>query len=371
MQRSNYVVALEIVTLSPLTHGAGNNGNTSVARTTEFVVQTIDPDTMQPGTRRIRVPIVTGSSFRSTLREHAFGHMAEVLGLQDGDVSLDQLRLLLKGGKNDSGGASVSLEEARRLRTLFPMLAVFGSMDGGLPIRGELSVSQILPLCTELVDAGYVPKAVSAVEVSVDGRDLIGQPKIEIYADRQPVPLHQLLTEEEYYRHDMRTSPHAPLLGGAARAQIEDKSAARKGKVAGKDERREANESMPYTMEAIAAGVPMVATLRLNGATPMEWECLAYAITRWIAHGSLLGGATGKGHGQTRVRVAGAIAYTPPNGDIAAQPGTALTVDRAGDLYVRHMREHAAELRAELAKVTRGAGAGAKKALAAEPVEAT
>jgi len=363
--RSNYALALEITTLSPLSHGAGNDGNQSIARTTEVLIEEVDPDTGRKAPRKIRVPCVTGSSLRATLREHAFGHMAEVLGLRDGDVSLDALRLLLKGGKNDSGGATVSLEEARRLRDLFPMLAVFGSMDGGLPIRGELRVSQVLPWCVELHEAGLLPTEVRAVDVSVDGAELGPASGAAIFADRLPVPLHLLLTEEEYFRHDLKTSPHAPLLGGAARAAIEDKAAARKGKSAPAEVRREANESMPHTMEAIATGAPLVAFLRLFGATPMEWECLAYAITRWVQHGALLGGSTGKGHGRCRVRVAGSFAFSPSTAE-ATQPGTAVSVDRAGDAYVRHVREHAAELRVELAKVTRG-GKPAKAVPAEEP----
>lgn len=372
MLRSDYVLALEITTLSPLSHGAGTDGNQSIARTTEVLVEHADPDTGRKTPRKIRVPCVTGSSLRATLREHAFGHMAEVLGLRDGDVSLDALRLLLKGGKNDAGGASVSLEEARRLRALFPMLAVFGSMDGGMPIRGELRVSQVLPWCVELHEAGLLPTEVRPLVVSLDGAELqadtAGGP---IFADRQPVPLHLLLTEEEYFRHDLRTSPHAPLLGGAVRAQVEDKAAARKGKSATAEVRREANESMPHTMEAICTGAPMVATLRLFGATPMEWECLAYALTRWVQHGALLGGSTGKGHGRCRVRVAGALCSTPSTAEPCA-PSTAVSVDRAGDLYVRHVLENAAELRAELGKVTRGSAKPAKgKAAEAGAVEET
>lgn len=363
-QRSNYVLALEVTTLSPLSHGAGTDGNASIARTTEVIIEEVDPDTLQRYARSVRVPIVSGSSFRATLREHAFGHFVETVGIADGSVSLDALRLLLKGGKNDAGGATVSLSDARRLRDLFPMLAVFGSMDGGLPMRGSLRVSQLVPWAEELVVAGIVPRTVSGIEVSVQGREgsvrAGGGGSIPLFADRAPIPLHMLLTEEEYFRHDLRTSPHVRLLDGPVRNEIEDKSAARKGHAAGKDERRDANESMPHTTEAIKAGVPMVAVLRLLGASPIEFECVCYALTRWIAHGALLGGAVGKGHGRCAVRIAGALCYSPEPGSLAAQPGTALTLDRLGDGYLRHIGERADAIRSELAAVRRGAGAEPK-----------
>jgi CRISPR type IV-associated protein Csf2 len=348
MMRSTYVVALEITPTSPLTHGAGNRGNEQILRTTEYLLEVDDPEL--PGrktARRVKIPVISGAAFKSTLREHAFGHMAETLGLGDGELDRDVLRLLLKGGKNDSGGQSVSLEEHRRLRVLFPLLGVFGSMDGGLPIRGQIKVSPIRPYCTELVDAGLLPTRVSAIEVGVDGEDVVSAPQIEVFPDRTPVGAHLIRTREEYFRHDMRTSPHIHLLEGEAARQIEDKAAARKGKVAKKQERREANESMPHAYQAIVPGTPMVATIRLMGATQVEWECLAYAIVRWIQHGAQLGGGTTKGHGQCQVRCAGALAYTP-GAEAGAAPGTALSIDTAGSAYLAHLQEHAEAIRAEL-----------------------
>lgn len=341
-------MVLEITPTTPLSHGAGNRGNEQILRTTEYLVHVVDPDTLKRVPRKINVPTVSGSAMRATLREHAFGHLAESIGIQDGSVNRDALRLLLKGGKNDSGGQSVSLEEHRRLRILFPMLAVFGSMDGGMPVRGQLQVSPVRPFCQELVDAGLVPRALGALTVSADGEELVSAPQLEVYPDVTPVPLHMVRTREEYFRHDMLTSPHVHYLEGEAAKQIEDAAAERKGKVAKKDERREANESMPHTMQAIAPGTPMVAELRLLGATQVEWECLAYAITRWIAHGATLGGATGKGHGRCSVHIRGALAYSPPSGGVASQPGTALSMDRLGSAYLAHLEAHAAEIRERL-----------------------
>lgn len=341
-------MVLEITPTAPLVHGAGSRGNETIMRTSQYLVEVDDPE--MPGrrtTKRIDVPVVSGSALRATLREHACGHLFEALGMADGTIGRDQLRLLLKGGKNDSGGASVSLDEHRRLRGLFPVLAVFGSMDGGMPIRGQLSVSPVRPFVRELVDAGLVPRHIGTVEVAQDG-EVASRPMIEVHAGREPVPLHLIRTREEYFRHDMRTSPHFHLLEGQAVAQIEDQSVARKGKVAGKDDRREANESMPHSFQAIAAGTPMVAELRLAAATQVEWETLAYAIGRWIAHGAHLGGGRGRGHGACSVRCAGALVYQPAPGTSGTSGGTAISIERVGSQYMQHIREHADALRAEL-----------------------
>ena len=93
----------------------------------------------------------------------------------------------------------------------------------------------------------------------------------------------------------------------------------------------------------------MVAELRLAHATQVEAECLFYAIARWIASGGQLGGGRGRGHGQCRVRCAGALTYAPGADVGATHPGTAITIDRPGNAYLAHLREHATAIRAELA----------------------
>lgn len=353
MSRGTYTILLEITPTAPLTHGAGNNGNTQILRTTEVNIPAPDPKTGRKGWQKIRVPVVSGASMKSRLREHALHHLCEVLGLGDGSIDRDKLRLLLKGGKNDSGGQSVSLDEHRRLRELFPMLAVFGSMDGGLPICAQIEVSQVRPWCEELVEAGLMTRRVTALEVSIDGEALASAPVIEVFEDTPPIPLHMIRTKEQYYAHDLRASESVRYLPGATVAELEDKAAARKGKVADKAERREANESMPHAHQAIAPGTPMLCEIRLNGATDVEWGCLLYAITRWIQHGARLGGGKTKGHGGCRVRVAGALRHQPGPGEVSA-PGTALSVDldtpeAHAATYVAHIKERAEVIREELA----------------------
>lgn len=351
--RSNYTLVLEVTPTTPLTHGAGNRGNEQILRTTEYnLLLPPDEPEGEPTWRSVKVPGVSGSAMKSALRENAVGHLFEVLGLPDGSVDRDKLRLLLKGGKNDSGGQSVSLDEHRRLRDLFPLLAVFGSMDGGLPIRALIEVDPVRVWCEELVQAGILPKTVAAVEVDVDGEALVASQQIEVYPDTPPIPVHMAITTEQYYRHDMQSSPHVKYLEGQALAQIEDKAAERKGKIAKKEERREANESMPHSYQAIKPNTPMVTVIRLKGATREEWGCLMYAVTRWVQGGARLGGGATKGHGSCRVRVAGALRHDPSPGAVAAA-GTALSVDvdtpeRFAAEYVAHVRERADAIRAEL-----------------------
>ena len=352
MSRKNYTIVLEITPTAPLTHGAGVDGNESVMLTREYNVLTAENEW-----ERIDIPAVSGAAMKATLREHSVMDGLERAGVQPGTVSKDALRLLLKGGKNDSGGASVSLAEGRRLRDLFPTLAVFGSMDGGLPMRGEISVSDVVPWVAELAAADQLPQRITPLQVAVEGQVVTGA-AIEVYPGVPPMPAHLVRTSVTYYRHDLQSSGAVPYLQGAQVAQIEE---AREGRAkagsAKKEQRREANESMPHSMQAIAAGTPMVCTIRLTGASEVEFVALCVAITRWIASGGHLGGGATKGHGACRVRVAGALRHHPADGAIPADAGSLVTVqDPASSAYLeydQHIRSRAETIRAYVAEATR------------------
>lgn len=354
--RKSYTIVLEISPTAPLTHGSGTEGNEQILATCEMLV----PDG-HGGMEREEIPFVSGAALKATLREHAVRDAMERAGVVEGSVSRDALRLLLKGGKNDSGGASVSIEEARRLRDLFPLLAVFGSMDGGLPIRAQVSCSHVLPYCAEAVAAGAVPTKIRPLEVWLEGSPTgDGAAEIAVWPGLNPIPAAMCRTTTQNYRHDLLGSALAPMIATAETAAIEDKRGALfAAKAPKKEARREANESMPHSAQAIAAGTPMVATIRLQGATEVEFATLAVAISRWVASGGHLGGGATKGHGACRVRIAGAIRYAPPAGEAPAEPGTAIDVLTNGQqhplaaLYSAHVRERAEQIRAYCAESTR------------------
>lgn len=354
--RQSYTVVLEITPTSPLQHGAGTEGNEQILMTREYLVEA--PDDIG-GWERIEVPAVSGSALKATLREHAVRHYLHACGVEDGGVSKDALRLLLKGGRNDKGASSLSLDQTRELDRLFPLLAVFGHMDRGAPRRGSIQVSDVLPWCTDLVDAGLVPRTIRPMEVTVEGETITADMGVDVYEGVSPIPLHLTRTRTQHYRHDMRSGPMLAMLQGEDRRQLEDATEARATKAAPKkDERREANESMPYSAQCIAPGVPLVATVRLHQASDVEWACLAHAIASWVRSGGHLGGGAGRGAGACRVRVAGAIRYSPAPGEQAVDPGTAIALGddpsaHLAGVYAQHIAEQAEDVRKYVAESTR------------------
>ena len=332
--RHDYTIVLEITPTAPLTHGAGNLGNEQQLMRREFAVQGEDG---QWEARRI--PAVSGAALKAQLREAAVTDAFESLGVRDGTVGLDALRLLLKGGKTASGGASVRLDEVRRMGELFPLLSVFGSMDGGAARPARIAVSDVLPYCETLVEAGLIPRVIRPVRSIGPGEYPNDTAGIAVYQDRTPIPDHMVETIVQYYAHDLRGArPSQRYLQSGATKELEDQREAvaakrRAGESVGKDERRGAFGSMPHAHQAIRTGVPLVATIRLHGATEIELLCLARALTRWIASGGRLGGAGTKGHGACSVRVAGALRHRPEPGQLSTLPVDGLvSVERpAGD----------------------------------------
>lgn len=354
MDRASYTFVLELTTTAPLCHGAGSEGNEQIFRTTDALVPVRDTEGAIVEYDRVAIPVVSGSAFKATLREHAVWDQFEILGIKEGDVSLDGLRLLQKGGKNDSGGASMGLEKARALRAAFPLIAVFGAMDGGMPLPGAIQVSHVTPYTQSAVAAGKIPSVVRPLHIDGDS-----PPEVAVFTDRPPVPDEFVMTSETFYRHDLKQSTTSRMLGVAAQEAIEDKAGARKAlpaKAATKDVRREANESMPHSMEAIATGVPMFAQIRLNNVTSVERTCFVRALQRWIASGAQLGGALSKGHGTCSVRVAGHFTHDP--GTAHAALGTAIVdpnnlAAAFNAEFIAHVQAHADEARRVAGEVTR------------------
>ena len=360
--RRSYTLVLEVTPTAPLSHGMGTEGNTQVLLRREILAPAPGG-----GWETIYVPAVSGAALKATLREWAVRDYLERAGVADGLVSRDALRLLLKGGKNDAGGQSVSLAAARRLRDLCPALAVFGSMDGGLPIRAAIQVSDVLPWCVETLDAGLVSREVRPLAVSLDGTGLLEDRTIPVFPGVDPPSIYETTTTTTYYRHDILSGAMTQYLPGADVRQIEDGrqavSEAKRTKGGPKPDaatRREANESMPHSAEAIRPGVPMVATIRLQDATEVEFAALGVALLRWIQSGAHLGGGATKGHGACRVRVAGALRHELPAGVQATAPGEPLPVlavgfdgSEAARAYHAHIHARATSIRQWVAETTR------------------
>lgn len=337
LERSNYVVALRLTPTAPIQHGAGTAGNEQVLCTRRVNLPRHLEVGAPPEWEAVEIPVISGAAMKAALRESGITDQLEILGVADGSVGLDPLRLLFKGGRAGAGGQSVSLDEIRTLHNLFPMLAICGMMEGNMSVPARLLVSDVKPYTVDAVAAGFTPTTITPLSV---GRGIEAGPAISIFGDLPPLPDHMARTVTTHYRHDVRHGASGRrFLSSGEVAQLEDQRAAVATKVQPKAaERREANESMPHSAQVIAPGTPMVCEIRLQSVTDVEMGAFTRALLRWIASGAHLGGARSRGAGSCTVEVVGAIRFS--TGSTIAAEGLAVRVDSEWERLAAAYRAH-------------------------------
>lgn len=318
--RRSHTIFLEILPTQPITHGQGNNGNEQEILRRPFLLTRDNPTTGQKESFVEEIPLVSGASLRAKLRQRAVLNDAEMMQAQPGSFSKSKLRLLVKGGHLGGDGKAMNLDDVRALCEMSPLLYLFGAMDDSLRLTGALKVDSVYPYCRELLSAGLIPASDTFAFWQGDPDDPTWPafPLPPSYVDS--------VSTVQYYKHDMGGSAASRLLSTGDRHQIEDKQAAilaiqATGKKVDKEDRREANESMPHGFQAIIAGFPMFTILRTDPITDMEYACLIATLASWKQHGAHLGGAEAKGHGHCRIRVAGSFCSSSADN---AVPDTAI-----------------------------------------------
>lgn len=346
--RRSYTLFLEILPTQPITHGQGNNGNEQEILRRPFLLTRDNPVTGQKECINEEIPVISGASFRAKLRQRAVLNDAEMMKVPAGSYSKAKLRLLVKGGHLGGDGKTMNLDEVRSLCEMSPLLFLFGAMDDSLRLHGALKVDSVYPYCRELLASGMIPNSENFAFWQGDPED----PTWPAF----PVPPSYVdsVSTVQYYKHDMGGSAVSRLLSAGDRQQIEDRQATiaalqATGKKVDKEERREANESMPHAFQAIIAGFPMFAIIRTDPITDMEYACLIATIAAWKQSGAHLGGAEAKGHGHCRIRIAGSFCSSAADNSV---PDTAIVSPSLNpsaalfDAYKANRAAHAENFRA-------------------------
>lgn len=133
-------IELDLTLTSPLHHGAGSSGNTSILRTQEI---------MLPGGGTARVPYVSANSVRNGLRTAIAWDTVRSLGVEDTSLSKGTVDLLWSGGAVTHTGSEVDLDLWRRIEEVYPALNLFGFAAGSDIFQGTLMVSDLMLVCQE------------------------------------------------------------------------------------------------------------------------------------------------------------------------------------------------------------------------------
>jgi CRISPR type IV-associated protein Csf2 len=322
----SYLFEGVMTALSSISHNGGQSFGINSKLRREKLVQT-------DGTVE-EVPLLSGNGMRGMLRDRGMFHMCKALGYgvneQTGEVhglSLPAFYFLFSGGAlTSTGGRGLDIDLARRLRTLIPLVSVFGGAVGNQIMPGKLKVGKAMPICAEtlhLLPDKYTGPGVQSIW--------------------------EYLQEEMYTRKDDEKNEHLRVLMAPDVLQLMD------GKHQAEKVRREEggaetetgeHQQMRYFVETFAAGTRFYWYLVLDDASLIEFEAL---VTTLVEFSKLpyVGGKSATGFGKVSISFDGWMKIQP---NIQMDGGTALDTP-IGTHYSAHLREHAAAIRDELARM--------------------
>ena len=210
------------------------------------------------------VPIISGNSWRGILRRTGETLLAEVLDYE-GQLTPAAAHLLRNGGFLRKSTREMTPEQERELKTLAPLIGLFGGAANARVMSGKLVVSKVVP-------------------VTADTLHLLPGPPPE-----GPVPdsVHTILGQESTSH-----SNDLPDTGPTA-----------------DDATVEGFSPIRLDTETLIAGTRLSGQIRLAHATSTECALLADILDAFATRGHL-GGRTAAGHG----RISAAIARTVTTG---------------------------------------------------------
>jgi CRISPR type IV-associated protein Csf2 len=277
------------------------------------------------------VPVISGNSLRGQLRDAGMLYMCRQLGYATNGHQVQGLPLpafyfLFSGGSlTKVGDRALDIDAARELRTLIPLVSVFGGAMGNQIMEGKLTVGKLYPICQETafrLPPRFLPTSGSLPSVW------------------------ELLQEEAYTRRDdEKVERLRQLIAPEARALLEAEAGAKRAQARGGDDLDTdvgQHQQMRYYVETFAAGTQFYWRLGLRDVNDIEWEAFLSALiefSKW-PH---IGGMSRAGLGEVSVsfdrwvEIDSRVAVEER--DVALPVGTA---------YHQHLDSHGAQIRSLL-----------------------
>jgi CRISPR type IV-associated protein Csf2 len=310
-----------ITALSSISHNGGQSfGVNSKLRREKFVQMDGSVE---------EIPVISGNGLRGLLRDRGMLHMCRVLGYgvqeETGTVSglsLAAFYFLFSGGAlTSTGSRGIDIDEARKVRTLIPLVGVFGGAMGNSIMPGKLKCGKAIPICAETVH--LLPKS--------------------FHGERVPPSIWEYLQEEMYTRKDDEKNENlrqliAPDVRGLI--ETEQKTAALK-KAADADTGQK--QQMRYYVETLAAGTPLYWKICLDDVTDVEFEAFVTTLVEFskMPH---IGGKSNVGLGEVAIHFDNWLSI-----DSRAHPEGQAIERPLGTRYAEHLRNHGIDIRATLA----------------------
>ena len=198
------------------------------------------------------VPIISGNAWRGILRRTGETLLAEVLGYE-GQLTPAAAHLLRNGGFLRKSTREMTPEQERELKTLVPLIGLFGGAANARVMSGKLVVSKVVP-------------------VTADTLHLLPGPPPE-----GPIPasVHTILGQEST-SHSNDLPDTGPTVDG---------------------ETADGFSPIRLDTETLIAGTRLSGQIRLTHATDVEYGLLTDILENFATRGHL-GGRTAAGHGR-------------------------------------------------------------------------
>lgn len=215
------------------------------------------------------VPIISGNAWRGILRRTGETLLAEVLDYA-GQLTPAAAHLLRNGGFLRKSTREMTPEQERELKTLVPLIGLFGGAANARVMSGKLVVSKVVPVTADTLH--LLPTAPPDAPI--------------------PGSVHTILGQESTSHSNDLPDTGATVDG----------------------ETGEGFSPIRLDTETLIAGTRLAGQIRLTHASPVEYAQLADILEHFATTGHL-GGRTAAGHGRITATITQSGASAPVTAD--------------------------------------------------------
>ncbi len=199
----------------------------------------------------VEIPVISGNALRGIMRRRGSYWLMEMLGIRKDELDEDVQHALFSGGmlKKGAGGGTIDMNFIKKLRTMLPLMSIFGTTIGQQMIGGKLDVGQLIPISCQ-----------TAIRTGIESN----------------ISIHSLLDEVAYTRRD----------------DMEDKT---KG-----NDKEAQKQQMRYQTEVLAAGTQFYHYFTLKDCNEIERGAFMSTLYQFMQYPKI-GGMGGRGFGMIKM----------------------------------------------------------------------
>lgn len=273
--------------------------------------------------RVMEIPVISGNAFRGQLRDTGMEFMLRELG----DVALSPaaFHFLTSGGAlTKDAGRGLDIGQARKLRSLIPLVGVFGGACGRQILEGKLQVGKWYPICAEL--RHFLPpqyKHTPETEISIyEMTDIHSFTRMDDAKSE---------SWQKYLPQEQRALLEAPKVKVAKDGtEVAEKNVA---------------QQMRYSQEVLIAGTKFYCWLQLQDVTDLEYEAFVSALVEW-SKAPFIGGQSRHGCGEVELKFDNWLSISPLTN--INQQSVSLPL---GQAYQEHLHDHKEDILRALGEI--------------------